>query len=102
MEGGTTFLFVTDGIHAALEQARRASNGMDVRIGGGPNIIQQYLREGLVDEVHLAIAPILLGSGQRLFDGVDLPSLGYSCTEHAVSPKATHIVLARKHLQGDA
>ena len=102
MEGGTTFYFVTDGIHAALEQARRASNGMDVRIGGGPNIIQQYLREGLVDEVHLAIAPILLGSGQRLFDGVDLPSLGYSCTEHAVSPKATHIVLARKHLQGDA
>ena len=102
MEGGTTFYFVTEGIHAALEQARRASNGMDVRIGGGPNIIQQYLREGLVDEVHLAIAPILLGSGQRLFDGVDLPSLGYFCNEHAVSPKATHIVLERKHLQGNA
>ena len=102
MEGGTTFYFVTDGIHAALERARQASNGMDVRVGGGPNIIQQYLREGLVDEMHLAIAPILLGSGSRLFDGVDLPSLGNSCTEHAVSPKATHIVLSRKHVQGDA
>ena len=102
MEGGTTFYFITDGIHAALEKARQASNGMDVRVGGGANIIQQYLREGYVDEMHLAIAPILLGSGSRLFDGVDLPSLGYSCTEHAVSPKATHIVLSRKHVQGDA
>ena len=100
MEGGTTFYFVTDGIHAALEQARRAANGMDVRIGGGPNLIQQYLREDLVDDMHLAISPILLGSGSRLFDGVDLHSLGYSCIEHAVSPKVTHIVLARQHLQG--
>ena len=102
MEGGTTFYFVTDGIHAALDRARQAANGMDVRVGGGPNIIKQYLRAGLVDEMHLVIAPVLLGAGARLFDGVDLPALGYSCTEHAVSPRATHFVLSRPRGQRDA
>lgn len=102
MEGGTTFYFVTDGIHAALERARQAANGRDVRVGGGPNVIQQYLRAGLVDEMHLVIAPVLLGAGSRLFDGVDLPALGYSCTEHAVTPRATHFVLSRGRGQVDA
>jgi dihydrofolate reductase len=72
MEGNTTFHFVTGGIHEALDRAREAANGMDVRIGGGPNVIQQYLREALIDELHVAIAPVLLGRGERLFEGVDL------------------------------
>jgi dihydrofolate reductase len=93
MESNTTFHFVTGGIHDALEQARRAANGMDVRIGGGPHTIQQYLRAGLIDEMHLAIAPVLLGGGERLFDGVDLRTLGYDCVRHVSSEKATHVVL---------
>ena len=76
MEGDTTFHFVTGGIHEALDRAREAANGMDVRIGGGPNVIQQYLREALIDELHVAIAPVLLGRGERLFEGVDLRALG--------------------------
>jgi dihydrofolate reductase len=71
MQGGTTFYFVTGGIHEALDRAREAANGRDVRIGGGPSTIQQYLRAGLIDELHLAISPILLGRGERLFEGVD-------------------------------
>jgi dihydrofolate reductase len=96
MEGGTIFHFVTGGIHEALDRARAAANGMDVRIGGGASTIRQYLREGLVDEMHLAIAPVLLGSGERLFEGVDLRALGYVCVEHVASEKATHIVLERR------
>lgn len=96
MEGGTTFHFVTGGIHEAMELARQAANGMDVRIGGGAHTIQQYLRAGLVDELHIAIAPVLLGSGERLFEGVDLRALGYRCVEHVASEQVTHVVLRRQ------
>ena len=95
MKGGTTFYFVTEGIHVALERAREAANGMDVRIGGGANTIRQYLRERLIDELHLAIAPVLLGAGERLFDGINLPELGYACTQHVATERATHVVLNR-------
>ena len=96
MSGGTTFHFVTDGIHAALERAREAARGKDVRLGGGVATIRQYLRAGLVDEVHLALAPALLGSGEALLTGIDLPALGYQCTEHAGTAAAMHVVLQRK------
>jgi dihydrofolate reductase len=96
MEGGTTFHFVTNGIRAALERARAAANGEDVRIGGGADTIRQYLRERLIDELHLAISPVVLGSGERLFDGLNLAALGYNCTQHVASPRATHLVLTRK------
>jgi dihydrofolate reductase len=96
MEGNTTFHFVTDGIQEALDQARRAAKGMDVRIGGGPNTIQQYLRAGLIDEVHLAIAPVLLGRGKRLIEGVDLRALRYECVQFVASENATHVVLRRQ------
>jgi dihydrofolate reductase len=96
MQGGTTFHFVTDGIHAALARAREAANGRDVRLGGGAATIRQYLQAGLIDEMHLAVAPILLGSGESLFAGLDLLKLGYSRAEHAVTPSATHIVLTRQ------
>jgi dihydrofolate reductase len=96
MEGGTTFHFVTEGIRVALERAREAANGKDVRIGGGVATIRQYLRERSIDELHVAISPVLLGAGERLFDGLNLPDLGYSCTQHVASPRATHIVLTRK------
>ena len=95
MAGGTTFHFVTGGIHEALDLARKAAKGMDVRIGGGTNTIQQYLRASLIDELHVAIAPILLGRGERLFEGVDLRALGYECVQFAASEKATHVVLRR-------
>jgi dihydrofolate reductase len=96
MEGGTTFHFVTGGIHEALDRAREAANGMDVRIGGGANVIRQYLQEGLIDELHIAISPVLLGRGERLFDGADLRALGYECVEFVGSEKATHVVLRRR------
>ena len=95
MAGGTTFHFVTGGIHEALERARQAAGGRDVRIGGGANTIQQYLRARLIDELHLAISPVLLGRGERLFEGVDLRALGYACTEVVGTEKATHVVLHR-------
>jgi dihydrofolate reductase len=95
MEGGTTFQFVTGGIHEALDRARKAANGKDVRIGGGPNVIQQYLREALIDELHIAISPVLLGRGERLFEGVDLRARGYECVQVAATEKATHVVLRR-------
>jgi dihydrofolate reductase len=96
MEGGTTFHFVTDGIDAALARAREAAAGKDVRLGGGVNVIQQYLRQGLIDEMHIAISQVLLGSGERLFEGIDLPALGYACTQHVASPRATHVVISRQ------
>ena len=96
MEGGTTFHFVTDGIAVALARAREAAGGKDVRVGGGVNVIQQYVRQRLIDEMHIAISPVLLGSGERLFDGIDLPALGYACTKHVASPLATHVVLTRQ------
>ena len=95
MEGNTTFHFVTTGMRDALDQAREAANGLDVRIGGGPDTIRQYLRAGLIDEMHFAIAPILLGGGERLFEGVDMRELGYDCVQHVASEQATHVVLRR-------
>jgi dihydrofolate reductase len=95
MEGGTTFHFVTGDIHEALDRARAAANGKDVRIGGGPHTIQQYLRAGLIDELHIAISPVLLGQGERLFEGVDLRAAGYECIQLAPAEKATHVVLRR-------
>ncbi|PRC93188.1 dihydrofolate reductase family protein [Solimicrobium silvestre] len=96
MEGGTVFHFVTDGILIALERAKEAAMGMDVRVGGGVATVQQYLRAGLVDEMHIAIAPILLGSGESLFSNIDMPSLGYQCSEHVSSPNAMHVILKKK------
>jgi dihydrofolate reductase len=93
MKGGTVFHFVTDGIEAALARARQAADGKDIRLGGGVSTIRQYLRARLVDELHIAIAPVVLGSGENLFSGLDLPSLGYKRTEHVATPSATHIVL---------
>lgn len=95
MEGGTTFHFVTDGIHAALERAFDAAKGRDVRIGGGVDTIRQYLRAGLIDEMHLAISPVLLGSGENLLSGIDMRSLGYRCVEHVPTQLATHVVLKK-------
>ncbi|HWH48296.1 MAG TPA: dihydrofolate reductase family protein [Burkholderiales bacterium] len=95
MEGNTAFHFVTGGIHQALDLARKAAKAMDERIGGGANTVQQYLRAGLIDELHVAIAPVLLGRGERLFEGVDLRALGYTCVQFAASEKATHVVLRR-------
>jgi dihydrofolate reductase len=95
MEGGTTFHFVTGGIREALGRAREAAGARDVRIGGGASTIRQYLRESLVDELHFAISPVLLGRGERLFEGVDLRALGYQCVDFAASEKATHVVLRR-------
>jgi dihydrofolate reductase len=96
MKGNTTFHFVTGGIHQALDLARRAANGKDVRIGGGTSTVQQYLRERLIDELHLAIAPVLLGSGENLFAGLNMPALGYKCVENASTEKAMHVVLRRE------
>ncbi len=95
MDGGTTFHFVTGGIREALDRAREAAAGKDVRIGGGAHTIRQYLREGFIDELHIAISPVLLGRGEPLFEGVDLRALGYRCVEHVASEKATHVVLRR-------
>jgi dihydrofolate reductase len=96
MEGGTTFHFVTGGAREALDRARAAATGKDVRIGGGASTIRQYLREGLIDELHIAIAPILLGSGEPLFEGLNLRALGYECVKSVASEKATHVVLRRQ------
>ena len=95
MQGGTTFHFVTDGIHRALERAIAAANGKDVCIGG-VSTVQQYLRAGLVDELNLAISPVLLGSGERFLGDIDLVNLGYTCTEHIAGERATHVVLTRQ------
>jgi dihydrofolate reductase len=95
MSGGTTFHFVTDGIHAALQRAADAADGKDIRLGGGVATIRQYLCAGLVDEMHLAISPVVLGSGEHLLAGIDAPKLGYRCTEHVATPDVTHVVLTR-------
>jgi dihydrofolate reductase len=94
MAGGTTFHFVTGGIHEALADATAAADGKDVRVGGGIATIRQYLAARLVDEIHLAISPVLLGSGEHLLAGLDLVALGYTCVEHVPSTAATHVVLA--------
>jgi dihydrofolate reductase len=95
MQGGTTFHFVQDGIEAVLQRALDAAGGKDVRLGGGVATIQQYLRAGLIDDLHLAIVPVLLGSGERLFDHLDGGPAGYECVERTCSPAVTHIRLAR-------
>ncbi len=95
MKGGTTFHFVTDGIESALAQARAAAGGLDVKIGGGVSAVRQYLQAGHIDQLHIAIAPVLLGRGEALFAGIDLPALGYRVTEHAATDAATHILLSR-------
>jgi dihydrofolate reductase len=95
MAGGTTFHFVTGGIDDALARAREAAAGRDVRIGGGVATIRQYLEARLIDELRLAIAPVLMGNGENLFAGLDLPALGYRVTTHATSDLATHVVIAK-------
>ena len=95
MDGGTTFHFVTDGIHAALQRAKDAAGGLDVRLGGGPATIRQYLQAGLLDELHVAVSPVILGGGESLFHGIDLLELGYKCSEQVTSPSALHVVLTK-------
>lgn len=95
MAGGTTFHFVTEGIHAALAQARAASGDQDIRLGGGVNTIRQYLQAGLIDEMHITITPVLLGTGEHLLAGTDTVALGYRCAEHVTTAKATHFVLTK-------
>jgi dihydrofolate reductase len=96
MAGGTDFHFVTDGIHSALEQARAAAKGKDIRVGGGASTVRQYLEAGLLDELHLAIRPVLLGRGEPLWAGLDLPALGYECVESIAGERATHVILRRR------
>ena len=95
MAGGTIFHFVTNGIHAALQRAQQAAGALDVRLGGGPATIRQYLEAGLVDTIHLAISPVLLGSGESLLADLDLVRLGYRCSEHTSSAAAMHVVLTK-------
>ena len=95
MAGGTEFHFVTEGIRAALEQARAAAGGGDVRVGGGVSTLRQYLQAGLIDELHLAMGPALLGSGEHLLHGIDLRTLGYECTKSVAGERATHLFLRR-------
>ena len=95
MKGGTTFHFVTDGVESALRQATAAAGGKDVRIGGGVSTIRQYLEAGRIDELHLAVAPVLLGRGENLLAGIDLVKLGFRVVEHVPAPKATHVVLRK-------
>src|SRR5215813_5901482 len=95
MAGGTEFRFITDGIHAALEQASAAAGGRDVRVGGGVSTVRQYLQAGLIDELHLAMRPVLLGSGEHLLHGIDLRALGYECTKSVAGERATHLFLRR-------
>ena len=95
MKGGTVFHFVTGGIEDALTRARQSAGAKDIRIGGGVETVRQYLRAQLIDEMHLAISPVILGSGEHLLHGLDLPALGYRVTEHVASDAATHVVLTR-------
>jgi dihydrofolate reductase len=96
MNGGTTFHFVTDGIHATLKRAVDAARGQDVRLGGGVATIRQYLRAALIDEMHLALSPALLGLGENLLEGIDAPKLGYQCTERVATPNVTHFVITKR------
>lgn len=95
MRGGTTFHFVTEGAEIALDRARAAAGSKDVKIGGGAATVRQYLRAGVVDEIHLAIAPVVLGAGEPLFDGIDLRALGYRTVEQVAGARAMHVVLAK-------
>ena len=95
MKGETVFHFVTDGIESALEKARRAANGKDIRIGGGASTIRQFLKAGYIDEIHLAFSPVFLGSGEHLFDGIDLAKLGFRLTQTAYGKNAVHVILEK-------
>src|SRR5476649_2490070 len=96
MKGGTEFRFVTEGIHAALEQAKAAAKGADVRLGGGVSTVRQYLSAGLIDNLHLAVRPVLLGKGEPLFSGLDLHALGYECEKSVAGERATHVFLRKR------
>ncbi len=96
MEGGTIFHFVTGGVEAALARAKEAAGTRDIRVGGGAGTIRQYLNARLIDEMHIVVSPVLLGGGEPLLAGIDLPALGYEVTEHVPSEKATHIVFAKR------
>src|SRR6266849_6199219 len=96
MKGGTVFHFITDGIHAALQRARDAAGGRDVRLGGGVSTIRQYLRAGLIDELQLAISPVLLGSGEHLLNDIDMRALGYECAKYVAGERATHVFLRKR------
>lgn len=95
MKGGTEFRFVTDGIHSALEQAKTAADGRDIRIGGGVSTIREYLQAGLIDELHLAMRPVLLGSGEHLLHDIDMRALGYECEKSLAGERATHVFLRK-------
>ena len=95
MKGGTTFHFVTEGIHAALERARAAAGDRDIRVGGGVATVKQYLRERLIDEVHLAVSPVVLGEGERLFEGIDIRALGYRVARQVRGERAMHVYLEK-------
>ena len=95
MAGGTTFYFVTNGIKSALEQAKAEAGERDIKIGGGVATVREYLRAGLIDEMHFVIAPVALGRGEAMFAGIDLPALGFKVTERAVTDFATHLVLSK-------
>src|ERR1700694_5490992 len=95
MEGGTTFRFVTDGLESALEHAKDAANGKDVRIGGGVSVIRQYLAAGDIDEMHLAISPVLLGEGEHLFSGINFPTLGFTPFKITPGENATHVLIKK-------
>ena len=95
-DGGRDDLhFVTDGIESALEQAKAAAGDLDVKIGGGVSTVRQYLQAGLIDELHYAVSPVFLGQGEKMFDGIDLPALGFGVTEQVTSPNAMHVVLTK-------
>jgi dihydrofolate reductase len=96
MEGGTVFYFVTDGIESALNQARKAANGKDIRIGGGTSTVRQYLEAGHIDEMHLAVSPVFLGCGENLFTGIDLPKLGFTEIQTVYGKAAAHVTMKKK------
>lgn len=96
MKGGTTFHFVTEGIEAALERAFKTANGKDVRLGGGASVVRQYLQARLIDDLHLAVRPVLLGAGESLFGGLNLRALGYECVEQIAGERATHVIIRKK------
>jgi len=96
MKGGTDFHFETDGIRSALDRARAAAGGRHVRVGGGVSTVRQFLRERLIDEMHFAIRPVVLGRGEKLFEGLDLPALGYEVAKHALGERAMHVFLRKR------
>ena len=96
MAGGTVFHFVTEGIHAALAEAKAAAQGRNIRIGGGPATVRQYLQARLIDELHLAVRPVVLGKGEPLFEGLDLRALGYECVRSVAGERATHVFLQKR------